>query len=154
LVAMAALLAATPCIAAELPSLGDAPPAITLPNLSGKTIELTDFSGKNTIITFFASWSKSCQAELINLQELKDELGASLEVYAISFDKRSKALAEYTEKNNLSLNFLIDKKLTSLNKYAILIIPTTFCINPEGKIDRIFVDYDENVKQALSDWLK
>lgn len=88
------------------------------------------------------------------MQELKDQLGASLEVYAISFDKKSKVLAEYVEKNDLSLNFLIDKKLTSLSQYAVLIIPTTICINPEGKIDRIFVDYDENVKTAIADWLK
>jgi len=153
LVAMIAL-AVTPCIAAELPSIGDPPPALTLPTLAGKTLELSDFSGKNTILTFFASWSKSCQEELANLQGLADLYSPTLEVIAISFDKKSKALTEFVENNKYDLTFLIDKKLTSLNKYAILIIPTTFCINREGKIEKIFVDYDDNVKQALSDWLK
>jgi peroxiredoxin len=49
---------------------------------------------------------------------------------------------------------LIDKKLSSLNKYAILIIPTTFLINREGQIEKVLVDYDDNVKTAITDWLR
>jgi len=153
LVAMIAL-AITPCIAADLPVLGDPPPVLSLPNLEGKPINLSDFSGKPIILTFFASWSKSCQQELADLQELSDQYAGTLEVVTVSFDKKIKTLSEFVEQNKYTLNFLIDKKLTSLNKYAILIIPTTFCINREGKIDKIFVDYDENVKTAIAEWLK
>lgn len=146
-------LAINPCIAADLPSLGDPPPAIALPNLAGKTVELSDLSGKNTIITFFASWSKSCSEMIKALDDLKKEIGPQLDVYAISFDKKASTLEKYIEENKLDLNFLIDKKLKTINEYAILIIPTTICVNKEGKIEKIFVDYDDNVKQALSDWL-
>jgi len=153
LVAMIAL-AINPCIAADLPALGDPPPVLSLPNLDGKIINLSDFSGKPIILTFFTSWSKSCQDALLNLQELKNQYGTTLEVVAVSFDKKSKILSEFVEQNKYTSNFLIDKKLSALNKYAIIIIPTTFCINREGKIDKIFVDYDENVKTAIEDWLK
>ena len=153
LVAMIAA-AITPCLAADLPALGDPPPALSLPTLDGKTVNLSDFSGKNIILTFFASWSKSCQQELADLQELSNQYAGTLEVVTVSFDKKIKTLSEFVEQNKYTFNFLIDKKLSSLNKYAILIIPATFCINRDGKIDKIFVDYDENVKTAIEDWLK
>lgn len=154
LIAALTALMIGPSIAADLPALGDSPPALALPSLDGKLIDISQYYGKPLIVTFFASWSKSCQDEIKTLQEMKDRYGSTLEVVAISFDKKSKTLSEFVEANKLKLNFLVDKKLLSLNQYAILIIPTTFCINPAGKIDKILVDYDDNVKQALSDWLK
>lgn len=153
LVAMIAL-SINPCIAAELPAIGEAPPALTLPSLSGKSVELSDFYGRPTILTFFTSWSNTCKQELTDLQELYASFAPSLEVVAISLDRRSKTLQDFLDKNDFSFDFLIDKKLSSLNKYAILIIPTTFLINREGKVEKILVDYDENVKTAIADWLK
>ena len=153
LVAMVILLT-TPCIAAELPSIGEPPPALTLPNLSGKSVELSNFSGRPTILTFFTSWSDTCKRELSDLQELYTSFAPSLEVIAISLDRKSKTLQEFLANNEYSFKFLIDKKLSSLNKYAILIIPTTFLINREGRIEKILVDYDDNVKTAIADWLK
>jgi len=153
LVAMVILLT-TPCIAAELPSIGEPPPALTLPNLSGKSVELSNFSGRPTVLTFFTSWSDTCKQELADLQVFYKGLAPSLEVVAISLDRKSKTLQEFLANNDYSFKFLIDKKLSSLNKYAILIIPTTFLINREGQVEKILVDYDDNVKTAINDWLK
>jgi len=86
LVAMAAFMLANPCIAAELPVVGDTPPSIALPNINGSNVSLSDFYGKPVILTFFASWSKSCQEELRALQELSSLYRPSLEVVAISFE--------------------------------------------------------------------
>ncbi|MBI5699014.1 TlpA family protein disulfide reductase [Candidatus Saganbacteria bacterium] len=153
LVAMVILLT-NPCIAAELPSIGEPPPALTLPNLAGRAVEISDLSGRPTILTFFTSWSDTCKQELSDLQSFYKGLAPSLEVVAISLDRKSKTLQEFLDKNEYSFKFLIDKKLSSLNKYAILIIPTTFLINREGQVEKILVDYDDNVKTAIEDWLK
>ncbi|MFA4906042.1 MAG: TlpA disulfide reductase family protein [Candidatus Margulisiibacteriota bacterium] len=153
LVAMIAA-AINPCIAAELPSIGEPPPALALPNLAGKPVEISDHSGRPTILTFFTSWSDTCKQELSDLQSFYKGLAPSLEVVAISLDRKSKTLQEFLDKNEYSFKFLIDKKLSSLNKYAILIIPTTFLIDREGNIEKILVDYDDNVKTAIADWLK
>lgn len=154
LVAMAALVAANPCIAAELPVVGDIPPGISLPNLDGKNVSLSEFSGKPVILTFFTSWSGSCQEELKLLQEISTRCRPSLEVVAISFDKKLTPLKEYVNGQKLSLNFLMDKKLSTLNKYSVLIIPTTIAIGKDGKIKSVLVDYDDNVKKSLQDFIK
>jgi len=151
---MAAFIVANPCIAADLPAVGSAPPGISLPNLDGKNVNIAEFSGKPMILVFFASWSKSCQEELQTLQELSALYQSSLEVLAISFDKKQKTLKEYVNGQNLSFDFLIDKKLSTLNSYSILVIPTTIAIGRDGKIKSILVDYDDNVKSSLRDFVK
>jgi peroxiredoxin len=153
LVAMAALIAAT-CIAADVPVAGDLLPAIALPNLDGKVINTGELTGKPLILAFCASWSKSCKQELSDLQELYTQYGHSIEVVAISFDKTVKSLKDFVNSEKLTFNFLIDKKLVSLNQFAVLIIPTTFTVGADGKIKSILVDYDDNVKKSLLDFIR
>jgi peroxiredoxin len=137
------------------PKVGSPPPSLELPNLEGKITNLNEYLGKRQIVlVFFASWSKPCQTELIDLQKLSAEKGERLQVVAVSFDKKSKELQEFISRAKLSLPILIDKKFTQLDKFQILVIPTTFCIGTSGLIERIFVDYDENVKKAIADWAK
>lgn len=108
---------------------------------------------KKVILTFFTSWSKSCQAELDNLQAIYGANRSDLEILAVSFDKKTKDLKTFLAKTNLPFPVLQDKKLLSIDTYQILIIPTTFCINRNGVIEKVFVDYDDNVKKALEEWL-
>ena len=145
---------AEPSVDKAAPKTGAAVPELSLLNLDGKIISLENYQGhKPVVLFFFASWSKSCQAELTDLQGLYAARRPSLEVIGVSFDKKSKDLQTFLAKNEISYPILLDKKLTSLDKFQILIIPTTFCLNKDGVIEKIFVDYDENVKKAVADWL-
>ena len=102
------------------------------------------------ILVFFTSWSKSCQTELKDLQAYyTTDNHPSVEVVAVSFDKKQKDVKKFAAENEITFPILLDKKLTSLDNFQILIIPTTFCINQEGLIEKIFVDYDDNVKASL-----
>jgi peroxiredoxin len=144
------------CLAAAepAPKIGSEAPGLELTDLEGKTFRLQSFIGeKKVILAFLASWSKSCQAEFIDLQPLYTENSKSLEVLAVSFDKKQKDLKAFLAKNEVTYPVLFDKKLSTLDRFQILIIPTTFCINREGVIEKIFVDYDENVKKALVEWI-
>ena len=77
-----------------------------------------------------------------------------LEVVAVSFDKKSKELKNYLAEANLAFPVLQDKKLSAIDPYQIVIIPTTFCLDRDGTIKKVFVDYDDNIKKALEEWLK
>ncbi|HTY13575.1 MAG TPA: TlpA disulfide reductase family protein [Candidatus Omnitrophota bacterium] len=151
---MAAVLAATPCIAAELPSVGNLPPAITLPNTDGHIVNLSDFHGKPVIVTFFVSWSDACREQLGALNELALRYPRSIGIVAVSLDKKVKGLKELVAGLKLGFSPLIDKKLTSLNDYSVLTLPTTFTIGADGRIKGVFVDFDDNVKRSLSDFAR
>ena len=140
--------------AEQAPLVDFALPEISLPNLDGKTTNLQEIAQqKPFILTFFTSWSKSCQEQLLDLENISKE-NKKVAVIAVSFDKKQKDLKAFVDKNNLTFPILQDKKLTSLDKFQILTIPTTFCINNDGIIEKTFIDYDENVKNAVEEWSK
>ncbi|MBN3032493.1 MAG: TlpA family protein disulfide reductase [Candidatus Saganbacteria bacterium] len=144
--------------AAEPAPLSGAPaPELELPTASGPAappINLRLYRGEKVILVFFTSWSKACQAELDDLQALYRAEKNGPAIVAVSFDKKSKELKAYLSKTALSFPILLDKKLSTIDSYQIVIIPTTFCLNPDGVIEKVFVDYDDNVKKALEEWLK
>jgi peroxiredoxin len=136
-------------------AIGSEAPGLELTTLDGKNVNLQKYFGaRPTILAFLASWSKSCQVEFSDLQKLYAGQSVSLEVLAVSFDKKNKDLKAYLAKNEITFPVLLDKKLSALDRFKIIIIPTTFCVNRKGVVEKIFVDYDENVKKALLEWLK
>jgi len=150
---VALVLLAPICLADSAPVVGELAPPVSLPSLDGKNVSLSSFIGKPIILTFFASFSKPCKDELVALDQIK-KANARVEIIAVSIDKKAKSVEDFLSENKVNLNFLFDKKLSVISKYSILILPTTYCINKEGKIDKIFVDFDDSVKKSISEWLK
>ncbi len=145
LIGMAAL--AKPTLKVGLP-----PPNFELSNLQGETIELESYLNKNIIIlSFFTSWSKSCVEEIDFLQELFEQYKTkNVKIFGISFDRKLEDLKSFVRKNGINFQILHDKKLKTLKDYRILIIPTLFVIDVDGNIKNIYVDFDRNVKEAVS----
>ncbi|KAF0133726.1 MAG: alkyl hydroperoxide reductase/thiol specific antioxidant/Mal allergen, partial [Candidatus Saganbacteria bacterium] len=118
----------------------------------GKKLDLSSFSNKPVIVTFFASWSKACQDQLLYLSSYANS--QDLKIVGVSFDNKIKDLKKYLESEKVSFDIVLDKKLKMLEKYAILVIPTTFAIGKDGKIKEVFVDYDENIKNSIDKFVK
>ncbi len=150
-IALLALLI-VPVWAKPAVKVGSECPSFSLPTLSGKTINIDKYVGKNVILlSFFTSWSKSCVKETLFLQELHKKYSKKgLKVVGISFDRKSSKLASFISKNGLKYPILHDKKLKTLKKFRILIIPTLLIIDKKGNIKSIYVDFDKNVKKAVS----
>lgn len=152
---MAGLVFCFTATAEPAPLIGSVAPDLSLPAANGRAVSLQDLRGaKKVILIFFTSWSKSCQEELRALNDLYQSNKSGLEIVAVSFDKKSKDLKNYLAKAGLPFPVLQDKKLSSIDTYQIVIIPTTFCLNADGVIEKVFVDYDDNITKALEAWLK
>jgi peroxiredoxin len=145
-----------PVFATPALKTGSPAPSVKLPDINGKTIELnTIFGKKGTVLSFFASWSKSCKAELAFLQQLsKDYSKKGIKVIGISFDRKSKKLNRYLNENKIDFTVLHDRKLKTLKDYRILIIPTLFVIDKDGNIKSIYIDFDKNVEESVNKDLK
>ena len=127
-------------------------PQILRNDIYGKKLDLSSFSNKPVIVTFFASWSKACQDQLLYLSSYANS--QDLKIVGVSFDNKIKDLKKYLESEKVSFDIVLDKKLKMLEKYAILVIPTTFAIGKDGKIKEVFVDYDENIKNSIDKFVK
>ncbi len=145
-------LLAIPASATPVLRIGSPPPSFNLRNLDGKTVELEDVLGGNTVIlSFFASWSKSCQEEVLFLNELARKYSAKgVKIIGVSFDRKISDLGSFISENAIKFEILHDKKLTTLKDFRILIIPTLFIIDKDGNLANIYVDFDENVEKAVS----
>ncbi|MFH1541630.1 MAG: TlpA disulfide reductase family protein [bacterium] len=114
-------------------------------------IQLPEHQNKPTIISFFASWSKSCQKELAFLDQLAEKHKKSdLKVIGVAYDRKTKELEKFISDNKIGLEIVHNQKLESIKEYKILILPTLVVIDKEGKIIKTYVDFDENVEKSLS----
>lgn len=131
------------------PQVGQLSPAIELPSFDNKDFTLK-YSARPLIIVFGTSWSAPCQNELLGIKEIYSE---KFDVVAVLFDKKLKAAKTFIVQNNFPFPVLPDKKLSLAEKFQILILPTTFCVR-NRIIEKIFVDYDEETKKSIEEWLK
>lgn len=118
--------------------LGKPAPDFTADLLNGGTFSLKDYAGKFVFIDFWGSWCAPCRKEIPNLIKLYDSTSRDkFEIIGLAQDKEPD-LRNYIADNNIGYpNALASKKL--LAKYGITKYPTSFLINPDGKITRIDV---------------
>ena len=128
--------------------LTQAPP-IQLNNLSGKSIDLSNFKGKVLIINFWASWCEPCRAEFEELIQLQENYGGKgLNVFAINLAEMKPRITQFLKGNGLpenSIEILLDRNSTTYKAWRARGIPTTFLVSKTGKIEGVWIGAIENV---------
>ena len=115
-----------------------------LPDPEGKDIDFNDLKGKYVLIDFWASWCVPCRQSFPHMREVyKKFKGDKFEIYSISIDQDKAAwLKAVKDEKNPWLQSL-DTKNISQKGFAVTGIPSTFLIDPTGKIVVKEVGFDE-----------
>ena len=120
---------------------GQTAPDFTLTDIKGKTHKLSDYRGKNVMLTFWATWCAPCIMEVPHLKALRDTVGQDeLGMLAISYvstmpPNTAEMIKDFTEKNRLNYTVLsTDMRDMPAPFDSINAIPSSFFINPDGKI--------------------
>jgi len=103
-------------------------------DIEGKTHKLSDYRGRNVIVVFWATWCPACNLEIPHLIELRKMLAEDkLGILAIS-NEQTDHLKNFAESKNI--NYTIATLGGPLPEpfASVTSIPTTFFIDPEGKI--------------------
>jgi len=108
----------------------------TITDLNGKVVDVNEFKGKTIFLNIWATWCGPCRVEMPSIQSLYSQIDQdNIWFVMLSVDRK-----EDFEKVK---NFVSDKNYTfpvytpsgSLpDQLQVRSIPTTFVINPEGKI--------------------
>lgn len=131
--------------------------AFRLPDANEKPVDLASFRGKYVFIDFWASWCGPCRAENPNLVKAYQKFkGKPFEIVGISLDEKKEPWLKAIEKDNLPWVHLSDLKgweneLT--RHYGIKWIPSSFLLDPEGRIVARDLRGDA-LDKMLSDLLK
>ncbi|MGP4107086.1 TlpA family protein disulfide reductase [Virgibacillus sp. L01] len=116
---------------------GKMAPDFELQTLSGDTFKLSDLRGKKVILNFWASWCNPCKEEMPEMQKFYEDHKDEVEVIAVNLTGNEvgvKAARDYINKHNYTYTIPLDKDLVAREKYNVSIIPTTYFIGTDGKI--------------------
>jgi peroxiredoxin len=109
-------------------------PDLKLTDITGKTINLKDYRGKNVMIVFWASWCQPCMQEvphLITLREMNPE--DKLAILAIS-NESPETVKKTAEERKMTYTVIAAGEELPKPFSEVKGIPTTFFIRPDGTL--------------------
>jgi peroxiredoxin len=125
----------------SIPQIGFFAPDFNLPSLQNEQHHLQNDPSRVILVNFFASWCPPCKLEMPAMQKIYDEYQSSgLEIYAITNMQQDNLtdIQLMIQSSGATFPILLDQNGTLYNEYAIQALPTTFLIDSEGRIQKIF----------------
>lgn len=113
---------------------------ITLNDMAGKTVRLSDYVGKGNyvLVDFWASWCGPCRAEMPNVRNAYNRFHPKgFEIVGISLDSQSDDWQHATEQMGITWPQMSDLKgwkSEAATLYGVRSIPFTLLFDPDGKV--------------------
>lgn len=112
-----------------------AAPDFVLPDLDGNQVRLSDFLGKVVIVNFWATWCPPCRQEIPSMQRawnrMKDE---GVMMLALHVGGNEDKIWTFLNDFNVEFPVLIDAKSKVSKGWQMFGLPTTYIIDPGGRI--------------------
>lgn len=109
-------------------------PDFTLEDVKGQTQSLSDYRGKYLLLNFWAIWCPPCKAEMPDLDQFHMENSDQIAVLGVELGSKASEVRQFVSKGQYQYPILLDTKNKIGKVYRISAVPTTYIINPEGKI--------------------
>jgi thiol-disulfide isomerase/thioredoxin len=111
------------------------PVEVTLPDLNGKQVNLSDFKGKIIFVNFWATWCPPCREEMPSMQKLHDKLkDKDFLMVAIDMQEPPEPVKKYIKEYEFTFMTLLDSKGETGLLFGIRSIPTTLIMDKNGMI--------------------
>ncbi|MCM3027841.1 thiol-disulfide oxidoreductase ResA [Bacillus safensis] len=117
---------------------GSIAPNFVLQSVDGDRIELKDLKGKGVFLNFWGTWCGPCKQEfpyMANQYEVFKDRG--VEIVAVNVAESKIAVKNFMESYGVNFPVAMDKDRQVTEAYDITPLPTTFLINPEGKVIKV-----------------
>ena len=137
LLCWASLSIGSACAEETLTPVEGRPPAadFSLQDTNGKLHRLADYRGRVLVVNFWATWCPPCVEEMPALQRahqalLKDDIV----VLGIDIGEDEDTVFTFTADYPVDFPLLLDRDSSVIGAWPIKGLPTTFVIDPEGRL--------------------
>jgi len=112
-----------------------APLEINLKTASGESFTREDFTGKVTLVNFWASWCGPCVEEIPALNRLREYMkDRPFELISINYAEKPQQIREFLNMVKVDFPVLLDEDGSYSAKWNVLVYPATFVIDTDGNI--------------------
>jgi peroxiredoxin len=135
-------------------------PGFSLPDLTGRSRSLDEFTDKVVLVTFWASWCSPCIREMPSIQRLAATM-ADLHFAVVSVNVGEGKRRAQAAAGRLGIEFpvLLDKDSTAFKDWGADVMPTAYVLDRSGRIRYIArgpvewdrVDIVETLKQLAAE---
>ncbi len=120
------------------PIIGQPMGSLTLKDLNGENVHLSDYAGKPVLINAWATWCPPCRAEMPDLEKFYEAHQAEgFTLLAVNAGEDSATVSRFIAQEGFSFPVLLDPNTAALNHMGISSFPTSILIGADGKVKLI-----------------
>lgn len=133
------------------------PIQLTLKDLQGRYVRLSDYRGKVVLINFWATWCPPCRKEIPDLIKLQRDYGSGgLQVIGITYPPQKPAeVRQFVRRAKVNYPVILGTKETKLLLTSSETLPMTILIGTDGRIQDIIEgillpeEFEQKIKPLL-----
>lgn len=130
-------------------------PAISLPDGSGKTVNLSDFRGQVVMVNFWASWCEPCRTEMPLIEDLYQKFKKiGFTVLAVNVDEDPANGKKFLKDVPVSFPVVYDSKNKVIQNYGVQAMPSTYMVDRKGTIRDVHRGYKPGDEAAYEEYIR
>ncbi len=106
-----------------------------LPDMDGKRHRLSDYRGRPVIVNFWATWCPPCREELPSMNRAWAQVQKDgIMMLAINVGESEDVIFPFMADYPIDFPVLLDQDGVTIRRWPVRGLPTTFVIDPDGRI--------------------